>query len=1463
MLAELLLCGIASMDVGLKTAANSNQFYTSDSSSIHEAMIDGIKNEALISVTSLLSNDWYLSNKTWIKNHGFSENNNEENNSAYGAQTISPDYDIQKDFENCDGYKTNLDGSLIGNDIDFYHFELFGNANVKINYSGPTGSNIRLYRFNTVDGNYTENACSDGESSSELNIEGYLNAGSYCFSVSGDRYYNNGEYDIDLDVKYDLISDVSIGEMRYSYGLEGINWVSDFDPLGVEAFATKDKAVTVSDDRYNKSMEKNLTNQGKVLQSSLYLWGDNGINYARDFLSQLIEQAKEHITDAENEKICYETQQAEIERNGNIFKLVISGLFLIAGAAVTIATAGAGSIAVAGLGAVVAADAGTLASCTLFTAEVSLYIGDCVEVANADKESAKKMAQSLVYENKIMNAREMLDYLEDTRDGLTEVYEANQDLAQIEGLEGVKHVANIKSYYDLDYDTSSKKLDVKRVKEFNAEEVVYKPNMIPAYPDDAYMRGSFYGIKKQQDIQDAQKHIRHEYPIREIEESEIEELECPGSLPEVALEGQAKWLYFDAPTKGTYLIGSGGGNDDKPSETQTLVCELFGKPVNGRSEDGVILSDYSTGNKGNFRLHYYMEAGERVYLRIRGKSWDDVSRLFSIHVFPVTIPTEEEWRGVETFVEDDISFHFGANSWKTMTFEEGGYKTFQCYSNDNEGTMKLCNYRGQTVAESNNISSGYAGNGFLTAEVNPFELYFLQVVSPAKAAADDRHVKLTAISVDNNYPKISDLDRLYLNNSYNFNLEYGIAKICIFVPSKKATYQFFGDDATNINVYDTFTGEKLNIDSVKDLDKTDGNYKDMAVKQGRAVATLNKNHEYLVMNYLANSECSSGNFELNVDIFSNGYYVVADNINPITVSVSQGYFEMQNTLYASPGEATTRDNWFKFDSSGYRIFTIFGNCANLRLELFDAENKLLAEDKNSNGTSSSSLICYYIEANKNYRVRIVDTRFLSSNVVAKLTITLVPEQINSFESMNQLYSGNALDGGACNWGDNRYGGCNAVGCFVPDKSGYYSFCMTDPYPKALKVTVVDTTSSNYVVKDVDYSGGVAYEPHGSVLKYLTKGRYYYVVYAQEDKSEGSNAEYQLRISYYGDGGGSGTKTPQYSAGLDREDLYVVYTAAQTGYICVDTTIYCSNGSVSDTLSIYDMTGDGWNNYLNYVSPSKTITKSNRQAVIVYLTKGTKYMIQISKSGYTATSGYIYVYFKDTTSYSETENFYVNTGDDDERYAERTCYLYGIQTMTYNLRFQVGGQKIIQTFGYLDTVLFLTTNSGDFVAWDDNNGYKNNALIKCNLASNKTYKLIVGLKSVEDGGRIKTAITPVSSSNYYSSYTSFRQATMTSSSGSRTVSFYVYPNTSDVVRFIPLYSGYYTFTLRSDDIDCYLHVIDPLSATPKGSKDYNDDGNGTDSVISKKYLYANREYFVVASSYSFSCEEGNATLTITK
>lgn len=1291
---------------------------------------------------------------------------------------------------------------------------------MELTYDGPSNVEFSMFLIQGSTGTITNRVDPDlnNETDSVHAITGDFKAGAYCFRVVGNISTINLDYQININATYIKEENYSIGDQKNSYGAGGLIWVSDFDPLDVICFEHETKSVNLDKNSFDITMESSLVGK-TILQSSLYLWSSDAKKLAYDIVIDLHSKTQVLLDKYKATKAYYEDLAAKLKIVDGILKFVIDVVLAIV-------TDGASTV----------------------TEKVCCFIA-CEAIGFAmDSLSLEAWARSFIPEKEIMETEQLLQYF------------TFIETALYVGSFSNSIIINLFSYYTLSYDDLTKKLELKRVYDFNVKKTVYRPeddentpeieaDTVYAIQPNTWMKGRIYPLIELNNYNDARNHIKHHYD--EIDPLIKKQIYLRGGQDAELDRGGSAWFWYRAQYTGTYQFFSSG---DVPT-TDTFAAELFNDVVKGRSNVGMIQYDDSEGYTGHFNLNYYMEEDEIVWIRVHGKNWRINEESFVINVSYIDAEKPDfemkESTPYQEFKPNLCEFERDPTMWFSMKFPVEGQKVIQNFANDRLSNMKVFDYRGELVAATGTEPGGYANNGFLSFDAKADSIYLLKVYSP-KYGKTANKMKISAASVEEKYSTINDLDRFYEENGdYDIDLKKGQTSMNIFIPNKTAGYEFYGCEGMKVDIYDTYDGTRINKDSVKDLNKSNGFYEMMGVEEYRAIGYLERGHEYLLVTYMTDLSYDSMSYSLDISLFSNGYYVLPLTTSPRTISMDKDYDEIRYYLYGNATAAQTKDTWLKFESSGYRVFTLFGNFNNLRLELYDEMNNLLESDDTNKGANSTNFFCYYMNADENYRIRIVDRRFSTSNIIVKLTITPVKQYYDSFEDMYEFKSGNAYNGGNTSY---FYGnincGDNSVGYFVPDKTGYYRFQMINLYTSTLKVSVIDTTKSESLIKGVDYSGGDTLGDNGSILKYMEKGRYYYIIHSQKDNG---GASYNLRVSYYGSRSNNVSATVQYSGGKDKEDLYAVYTPEKTGYVCIDTSMG-NPYNVGASIHVYDMTVHDNGIDLTSISPLKSKYQSGKELTIVYLTKGVNYMLRISKSGYTSSSGNFYAYFRDPTTYgNETGSIYVTQYDDAMRYIEETCALCGKQTMTYSIYYQYGGKRIFQTFGKLDTILELRNSSGSVLARDDNSGYNTNALINYNLSSSTYYYLVVSLKNPLDGGYIKTTVTPVHDYDYCSWYYSFN------SYGSSPMNVGISVNGSRVVRFVPKTSRSYTVTLNSNDLDAYLYIVD--ASDGNGRTYYNDDGGGNGNSLIRKTLIANQEYYIVASAYDPSCQFGNATLEI--
>ena len=215
--------------------------------------------------------------------------------------------------------------------------------------------------------------------------------------------------------------------------------------------------------------------------------------------------------------------------------------------------------------------------------------------------------------------------------------------------------------------------------------------------------------------------------------------------------------------------------------------------------------------------------------------------------------------------------------------------------------------------------------------------------------------------------------------------------------------------------------------------------------------------------------------------------------------------------------------------------------------------------------------------------------------------------------------------------------------------------------------------------------------------------------------------------------------------------------------------------------------------------------------------------------------------------------------DETSYTERVASippnLYDHNYKDYYVTFETAGSMLFQTFGSANTKLYLFDKEYTQLAYDDNDGWSNNALFSYAVSANTPYILRVQFSDENASGNIKFAIT--SPSYDVSTYEDID--TMPASGAAW--SFDLYYDTTYVLTFTPSTSGTYRIkTTPFDDIDVVVYVADATSTTA-----CHCDDNGSTSQVSNftMNLVAGKTYFVVVSASDITAEEGFVDFSIRK
>ena len=198
---------------------------------------------------------------------------------------------------------------------------------------------------------------------------------------------------------------------------------------------------------------------------------------------------------------------------------------------------------------------------------------------------------------------------------------------------------------------------------------------------------------------------------------------------------------------------------------------------------------------------------------------------------------------------------------------------------------------------------------------------------------------------------------------------------------------------------------------------------------------------------------------------------------------------------------------------------------------------------------------------------------------------------------------------------------------------------------------------------------------------------------------------------------------------------------------------------------------------------------------------------------------------------------------------------GYKYKDFYMTFETSGNKLFQTFGSNDVVMFLYDSENNLLKRDDDGGYKSNSMFNYTIEANKPYILRVKFYNNSNNGEVKVGITPASV--VYSNYEDIN----TSNAYNVVFSFTTSLNTTCILTYTPPKSGVYEFkTGYYGDtlIDTCLYVIDPY-VTSKCY--YNDDGAEDLQAKLSIDLIEGRTYFIVVSTYDIVSTKGNLGLSI--
>ncbi len=296
----------------------------------------------------------------------------------------------------------------------------------------------------------------------------------------------------------------------------------------------------------------------------------------------------------------------------------------------------------------------------------------------------------------------------------------------------------------------------------------------------------------------------------------------------------------------------------------------------------------------------------------------------------------------------------------------------------------------------------------------------------------------------------------------------------------------------------------------------------------------------------------------------------------------------------------------------------------------------------------------------------------------------------------------------------------------------------------------------------------------------------------------------------------------------------------------------SNDNPNDKFKVVFYDSDGNQKYITqFISSSKSyndtftyeVSKSTWKNVLGHFSDNAT--INIAVQGYHKKSPISGPYTSKHVSVKiNAQNIKSLTIASNSRYTEDVVYLNAGEYEDYLITFKSGGRKLIQTFGPKDTCLYLYDMNGNQLAYNDDGGYKNNALISYDVSANVTYGIRVKFYSSSIYGDVKLAIMPhlTSVTKYedlrgvYSADCIYEGLT---TSGSVSLSRYTVNSTGVYTFYTDIRTGYYNYP------NMYLYLIDPSSTEPSL---YNDDGAGKMQAKITTTLKPGVEYLLVTTTY---------------
>ena len=461
-----------------------------------------------------------------------------------------------------------------GVDEDYYRFDLFGNASVTISLDNiPSGCNydIKLYQYDNEryagEQDITLLRSSTKTGNASETITKTLVAGTYYVWVYSPNDTSNATSNYKLRVKATYSAkNESIAQLRFNKGAKAAMWVSDYNPCGIKPYSYSDKvevgymsAGTISAAKFQNPYVRYFTSGQPIEHAVLDVWDKDLRIQMRNLLTELYNEVSSDLKDKKLTKMKWELLDSGSASAGTVGRLAI----------------------------------------TLFNGSTQIF----KRIFKFAPIVVSLLKYIFAPSDEVITTKEnLLDYIRDVRTALEANKDTGNEVVRIPftyfysktNAIGITHISH---YFDFTQSPQDKYL--------------YDSDTIPSWNTNSIVHGTIYGIIDADDITNAINHGKNSLP--DINTSTVKTISLNSSMPGNINVGEYHWYKFTAPSTGMYSFYTENSFD--------TYGELFNSVVPARSITGRLTYNNNGNGNLNFKIDYQLNAGQIVYLRVRGNGW--------------------------------------------------------------------------------------------------------------------------------------------------------------------------------------------------------------------------------------------------------------------------------------------------------------------------------------------------------------------------------------------------------------------------------------------------------------------------------------------------------------------------------------------------------------------------------------------------------------------------------------------------------------------------------------------------------------------------------------------------------------------------------------------------------------------------------------------------------------------------